>query len=329
MTITGLLAFGFTSCSDDDNSSGGGETPAPEATLNIVETAQSVDDLSILVDALTQAELVSTLQAIGNKTVLAPTNEAFQNFLDQKGFASLEEVPNDVLVAILLNHVIDGANISSSDLNDTGYTNTLATGAGGNSMSLFYDGTSGLVFNGISTVTTADVETTNGIVHIVDTVIDLPTIATFATSNPELSNLVATMQLADSGNNPAIDFIDTVSNETAGPFTVFAPTNAAFENLLTELGLTSLDEVGSETANDALLVHILNEINATSNDLADGPLTTLGGDITVDATAFTLTDSRDRTAGIITDLVNIQASNGIVHVIDSVLLPLAPAISTP
>ncbi|WP_339895347.1 fasciclin domain-containing protein [uncultured Algibacter sp.] len=310
-----IAMIAFTSCSNDDDNS----TPTPDP-LNIVETAQSVGDLSILVDAVIQAGLVDALTASGDKTVLAPTNAAFTAFLAAKGFNALSEVPNDVLTQILLNHVIGGANIPSSALiGNTGYTNTLADGPNETKLSLYYNGTAGVVFNGSAKVETPDVSTSNGIVHIIDKVIDLPTIATFATTNDALSTLVSALVYADTGS-PTVPYIATVSDATAGPFTVFAPTNDAFRSLLTELEVSALTDIATATVDAVLLNHIVNA-NVQSSGLTSGEVPTLGGPITADATAFTLTDGNDRLSNIVTSLVDIQATNGVVHVIDRVLLP--------
>ena len=309
-----VVMIAFSSCSNDDDN-----TTTPKA-LNIVETAQSVGDLSILVDAVVQAGLVDALTASGDKTVLAPTNDAFTAFLAAKGFNSLSEVPNDVLTQILLNHVIGGANIPASALiGNTGYTNTLADGPNGTKLSLYYNGTDGVVFNGGASVAIPDVSTTNGIVHVIDTVIDLPTIATFATTNDALSTLVGVLAYADTGA-PTVPYIATVSDAAAGPFTVFAPTNDAFGALLAELEVSALTDIETATVDAVLLNHIVNA-NVQSSQLTSGQVGTLGGPITADASAFTLTDANNRMSNIVTSLVDIQATNGVVHVIDRVILP--------
>ncbi|ALJ04420.1 beta-Ig-H3/fasciclin [Pseudalgibacter alginicilyticus] len=316
---TAILLIGLiliASCDSDDNNS-------PQA-LNIVETAQSVPELSILVEAAIKANLVDALTSSGDKTILAPTNAAFSAFLANKGFSSLSEVPNDILNQILLNHVIDGTNITSSSLiGNTGYTNTLADGPNTSKLSIYFNGTSGVVFNGEATVTTPDIQTSNGIVHIIDKVIDLPSIATFATTNSDLSSLVSALAYADTGNDPSVEYINTVSDIESGPFTVFAPTNDAFSALLTELNVNALTDIPAATVDAVLLQHIVNA-NVQSSQLTSGSVTTLGGTITANATTFTLTDANGRMSNIVTTLVDIQAANGVVHVIDKVLLPQQP-----
>ena len=140
------------------------------------------------------------------------------------------------LLYFVSNHVIIGESLSSTDLVNagSGYTNTAAVGPNGENLSLYFNTTNGVMVNGLSTVSDADNTATNGTVHIVDTVIDLPTIGTFATSNDALSILVDAIMYADSGT-PTVPYLATITDSEAGPFTVFAPTNTAFANLLTEL----------------------------------------------------------------------------------------------
>ena len=125
LLFVGLMTI---SCSDDDDSSA--TNPDPELST-IVDIAVANPDLSNLVSALQAADgdLVSVLSE-GEFTVLAPTNTAFESFLSANGFASLDDVPTDVLSNILLNHVITGE-VRSSALADlgAGYSSTNATNA--------------------------------------------------------------------------------------------------------------------------------------------------------------------------------------------------------
>ena len=190
-----LFAFVIVACSDDDDNNVGGNDPLP----NIVELAQSNADLSSLVAALQAADgdLINVLSG-GTFTVLAPTNAAFDAFLSANGFASLDQVPTDVLANILLNHVITGE-VASTDLvaSGAGYANTNATGFGGNNMSLYFDTSAGVRFNNVASVITPDVEASNGIVHVIDGVIGLPSIVDHALANSGFSNLVAALSAAD------------------------------------------------------------------------------------------------------------------------------------
>ncbi|MBA6154233.1 fasciclin domain-containing protein [Gelidibacter maritimus] len=312
-----LLVIGFQSCSSDDDNN---VAPLP---MNIVETAMATPDLSNLVAALKAADgnLVSVLNGQGPFTVLAPTNAAFQNFLTDNGFEKLSDVPTDLLSQILLNHVITG-NVKSTDLANTGsgYTNTNATGPNDKPLSLYFNATDGVEFNGISTVTVADISATNGTIHVVDAVIGLPTVVDFALANSNLSSLVAALQSADS-QSPSPNLIPTLSGN--GPFTVFAPTNEAFASLLNELdptGETTLADVDPATVEAILKFHVVSG-NVTSDAIPTGTVGTLGGDVTVNASNLTITDPNDRVSNIIPTLVDIQAVNGVVHAIDKVVLP--------
>ena len=329
-----FVVFAFNACSDDDDNG----TPSQPTTVDIVATAQTSADLTNLVAALQRADgdLVGLLQGPGPFTVLAPTNDAFvtfledNNFVDSNGDADLAAVPTDVLAEVLKNHVIAGE-LSANDLTTagSGYDNTNAIGPDGNFLSIYFDTTNGVTFNGISTVVTggADVQATNGVVHIVDAVITRPTIATFATANTALSSLVAALQATDADDSDD-DYLDLVSDSEAGPFTVLAPTDAAFESLLLELdpsGNTGLGDVDVATVSGILALHVA-AANVQSTGLAslNGSFPSLGGGVDLDATALTLTDANGRVSNILASegLVDIQALNGVVHAIDNVLLPL-------
>ena len=91
--------------------------------------------------------------------------------------------------------------------------------------------------------------------------------------------------------------------------------------MLTELNANALTDLPPSAINDVLLYHIV-DANVLSGQLTSGPVATLGGNITVDTSDFTLTDPNNRVSNIITSLVDIQAENGVVHVIDKVILPL-------
>ena len=151
---------------------------------SIVDHAAANPNFSTLVGALDGAGLVGAVNGFTEGTVLAPVNDAF---------VALGTLPTGgELTQTLLNHVI-ASNVFSDDLVSagSGYTNTLGETMGGDNLSLYFNTDNGVRFNGISSVAQADVVATNGVIHAVDAVITLPTIATFATSNDSLSSLVA------------------------------------------------------------------------------------------------------------------------------------------
>ena len=305
-----FIAILVTSCDDDNNNS----QPQPPVDNSITGIAVKSPDLSILVTALTKADLAKTLQDPGEYTVFAPTNAAFTAFLTANGFSSLDAVPVAALKQILLNHVVKGKNVSTSL--STGYVSTLATyGTTTNNLSMFINTTGGVRLNGVSSVTTADVMASNGVVHIVDAVIGLPTIVTHTLANPNFSSLKDALT---SAGQP--DFVGILSG--AGPFTVFAPTNAAFTALTPEL-VTLGVTVTPAILTDVLKYHVVAGANVRSSALTNNQVVTtyLEKTFTVElpASGAQIKDGNARISKIVA--VDVQCSNGVIHAIDKVLLP--------
>lgn len=309
LVLLTFFAFASTSCDNDD------DNPAP-VDNTITGKAIATSNLSILVQALVKADLATTLQGTGPYTVFAPTNDAFTAFLSKTPYATVNDVPKDVLTQILLNHVVTGA-VKSTDLS-TGYIKTLAKGSASttNSLSMFVNTSSGVKLNGEATVTTADIMASNGVIHIVDKVIGLPTIVTHATANPNFTSLVGALTGAGQPN-----FVSILSG--TGPFTVFAPTNAAFTALNTELAPGGITSVSSANLTKVLQYHVVSG-NVLAASLTEGQIVT---PILLPAQTFTIQltggakikDARNRISTIIA--TDVQCSNGVIHVLDKVLLP--------
>jgi uncharacterized surface protein with fasciclin (FAS1) repeats len=172
------LSTTFTSCKDDEEE---------DTTKNIVELAQGNPDLSSLVAAVQRAGLVEALSDESKQyTVFAPTNAAFAAFLTANGFANLDAVPEAALKNLLLNHVL-GSEVKAAAVT-TGYVKTLATYSTTTSnVSMYLSTSSGVKINGGPTVINADVDANNGVVHVVDAVIGIPVVPTFAVANPDFS----------------------------------------------------------------------------------------------------------------------------------------------
>jgi len=307
----------FTSCSNDDNS-----PTIPTGNQNIAEVAIATPDLTNLVAALQRANLVSALEANGNFTVLAPSNAAFDAFLTANGFDSVDDVPEAVLQQVLLNHVIpsDTSPLSATILvqSGAGYASTLADGpSAGSKITTYFNTSEGVRFNGVSSVTTADIGASNGIIHIVDTVIPLPTVVTFATADPNFSTLATALTEL----TPATDFVsilNTANGETPAPFTVFAPLNSAFDRL------AAIPE--EEALTPILAHHVITGANVRAESINDGDISsaTFEGDtLTFNVSgngALSITDGSGQTA-INVVLGNVQASNGVIHALDTVMIP--------
>ncbi len=312
MLLLFSAALSFTACKDGDDDT----TPTAK---NIVETAQATSDLSSLVAALQRADLVTTLNGAGPFTVFAPTNAAFAAFLQANGFSKLEDVPVATLKTILLNHVLSGE-VKAAAVPTAGYVNSLATKIGATTnypISLFAQKGTDVKINDAKVVT-ADVIASNGVVHIVDKVIAIPTIVNHALLNPEFSTLVAALTTPGLSANYV-----AILSDPAITSTVFAPTNAAFAALLTELGATKLSDIPVATLEQVLRYHVFLTGNVRSTDLVNGQQVTMlqGAKITIEknASGVTLVDVKGHKAKVI--IADVQAGNGVVHAIDKVVLP--------
>jgi transforming growth factor-beta-induced protein len=252
-----------------------------------------------LVAALVHEKLVSTI-AREELTIFAPTDEAFAALgLNEKNIGT---VPN--LKEILLYHAVAGKVYST--MLSSKYVPTV------NGAALNVKVSSGVMINDAN-VLKADIKAINGVIHIIDRVLLPPSknlVETALSNAPEFSILVAAVQKAQ--------LVETLAN--GGPFTVFAPTNAAFAALLNELKVSSLDALSAETVKNVLLYHVVNG-RVFSTDLQTGPVTTLNGVFNVNLSNLKITDANMREAGLVPSLLNIQATNGVIHVIDKVILP--------
>lgn len=309
-----LISMLMLSCSDDDDNM---VIPPVEEPVTIADFVATDDDYSSLAAALEVTGLTATLDGTANYTVFAPDNDAFAAFLTDNGFASLDEVPEELLTQILLNHVQAGE-IMAADL-ETGYIESTAVyGASEESLSMYINTTEGVMINGVSTVETADINVDNGIIHAVDAVIGLPDITTFALADPTFDILVAALTREDD-----YPFVSTLmSSEDPAPFTVFAPTNEAFGAFLEEMNFASLEEVPAEVLATTLSYHVVPGVNVRSTDLTDGMTvnTLIDQNFTVNlGDTVTLTDTSGRTSTVIA--TDVQATNGVIHVLDTVLLP--------
>lgn len=308
LAIIALFAIIAPSCNDDNN-----DLAPVDSTITGIAARNS--NLSILVQALLKADLATTLQGSGSYTVFAPTNAAFTLFLSDNGYATLDAVPTATLKEILLNHVVSGS-FTSEGL-ATGYIKTLAKGSASstNSLSLFVNTASGVKLNGIATVSTADVSASNGVIHIVDKVIGLPTIVTHATANPNFTSLVGALTGA---GQP--DFAGILSG--VGPFTVFAPTNTAFSALDTELAPGGIASVSTANLTKVLQYHVTNgnilAANLTEGQIVSTLLTPQTFTIELMGGAKIM-DANNRLSNIIA--TDVQCANGVIHVLDKVLLP--------
>ncbi len=290
------------------------ETEEPAIPLSITETASSDAQFSSLVAALTKANLLSTIDN-GTFTVFAPTNAAFDQLFVDLGVTGLDDLTAAQLEPILLYHVVAG-DVRSTDLSN-GYVGTASTGPNAQALKLQVDISNGVSLDNGTLVTSADVDCTNGVIHVIDKVLLPNDVVGLATGNSEFSSLVAALTRTDH----TFDFVTFLQG--TGPFTVFAPTNAAFQALLdSNSAWNSIDDIDIATLDAVLKYHVISGTNFESSSLSDGfsGVTAGGGMVTINTVdGVRVTDANGGVANV--TLADVQGTNGVVHVIDKVLLP--------
>ena len=275
-----------------------------EKTDDIPTNASNTGIHDSLVAALSHADLVTTLQGDGPFTVFAPTDDAFAAAgIDLSTFDTDEE--NATLVDILTYHVVSG-NVMSSDLTD-GMTATAL-----NNDDLTFTVNSDSVLVNDANVVTADVESSNGVIHVIDKVLmppaDLVDIPTVATETGIHTALVAALSQAG--------LVSTLQGD--GPFTVFAPTDDAFTAAGIDLSTFDTDEENA-TLVDILTYHVVSG-NVMSSDLTDGMTAAA---LNTDDLTFTVNSDGVKVNDANVVSADVAALNGVIHVIDKVLMPPA------
>jgi transforming growth factor-beta-induced protein len=173
-------------------------------------------------------------------------------------------------------------------------------------MDIYLNAASGVKINNSATVVTADVVGTNGVIHVIDRVLIPPTVVGVALNNSNFSTLVSAVVKA--GLAEALN--------GNGPFTVFAPTNDAFNKLFAALKVTGINDLTAEQLTPILLYHVVPGNNVSSG-LSSGNIPTLhGNNIAVSISNGVKLNDKANVA-----LADVQGSNGVVHAIDEVLLP--------
>jgi transforming growth factor-beta-induced protein len=265
---------------------------------------------SILVEAVVAANLVDTLKAAGPFTVFAPTNAAFAALLGELGITKEALLANRPLLTSVLTYHVLPARVLAADLRDDRPAATV------NGQPVIVDLTGGPKLRDargrVANIVATDVLASNGVVHAIDRVI-LPTtrnLVQTALSQPQFSTLVEAVTAAG--------LVDTLSS---GTFTVFAPTNDAFAALLHELHLT----LPQLLADRALLTRVLTYHVVQGQVLSSGipfgqPIRSVqSGSFSIMASPLQITDARHRQSRIVA--TDVAATNGVIHVIDRVILP--------
>ena len=264
----------------------------------IVELAIGDPNLSYLVAGVQAAGLVETLSGAGPFTVFAPTNAAFNKL----GYKTLEALSKDVpqLKSILLYHTLSGA-LYSTDVVKQSFATTV------NGEDVVFSQRKGSVYVNNARITITDIQASNGVIHVIDTVILPPTkdIVDTAAANPNFKGLVAAVQAAG--------LVETLKGE--GPFTVFAPTDAAFA----KVGKATLTALLHDPAKlqSILTYHVIAGKLYSGDILKTSSAASVNGADLV----FSLRNKNPYVNNARIIMTDILTTNGVIHVIDAVLLP--------
>lgn len=286
-----------------------------DETKDIPANAEATGLHDSLVAALAHAGLVETLQGDGPFTVFAPTDAAFEAAgIDLSTFDT--EAENETLSDILLYHVISGA-VDAANVTD-GLVATMVNGD-----NVTFTVTNETVMINDANVTDRDVAASNGIIHIIDKVLLPPAeepaledISGVAAGTGVHDSLVAALTHAG--------LVATLQGD--GPFTVFAPTDEAFAEAGIDLSTFDNDEANA-TLTDILTYHVYAGSVAAA-DVTDGMVATM---VNGDDATFTVVNGTVMVGGATVTTADVAASNGVIHVIDKVLMPPAdePAVVDP
>ena len=338
------VAFTIFSCSNDGNNE-------PIAKLpTIAETVTADAQFSVLLKGLTATNLATTFATAGSYTVFAPTNTAFAAYnstlfptgINDATFATTITTAQRTELSRILQYHILSIGTLSGDLLAAEYSKTFAGGvttAANGSLSLFVGKVgsdvlvNGGVTNGGAKVTAADLNASNGVIHTIDSVLKLPTLVTTVIANPKLSTLlsIVTSTTGTFGDQSAVLTALSIPATTtaANARTVYAPTNNAFTTATTGSGFITGAAVTAANVTKILQYHVENGNRLTNTA---GTSFSTSADITVTSLltpqTFLIQKSllklkETSTTAVASSIVNIniQATNGVIHIIDRVLQP--------
>ena len=278
-----------------------GATAAETSAPNIIETAVAAGNFNTLAAALTAAELVKPLQGKGPFTVFAPTDAAFEKLPKGTVEALLKPENRADLTTILTYHVVPGQ-VSAEQVVKL----KNATSLNGQRLAIHVDD-SGVQVEGVKVIKT-DIICGNGIIHVIDAVMI-----------PSTKDLVETAVEAGSFNTlaaalKAADLVETLQGK--GPFTVFAPTDAAFAALPEGTVAELLKPENKAKLQSILTYHVVSG-RVYSDQLETSTVPTVQGS----PLSIQVKDGKVWVGGATVRKADIETSNGVIHVIDKVILP--------
>ncbi len=313
--IGGAALLLWSSCGSDDGPTG----PVVIDELNLYERLQEREDFGILQQALTKSGLANLLLNDDNSlSFFAPTDAAFNEILPENG---IEGITGPELASILAYHVINGAfeleEFETYDGLSNGYLTTRNDdGPGGANLSLFFERAGDFRLNSVAKVSEENLASKNGILHVIDKVLLPPSLADMVNQNPDLSELATAIEVS-------------VFNDLAeaGPNTIFAPVNDAFDSFYNESNYSSAAEIPLDSLQNLLQYHIVPDTNLVDEQVLPDSLYSVSSAAGLTANTFVLSLDTVSNEMNITDFQsfewkafprNIQAKNGIMHLVNGV-----------
>lgn len=283
----------------------------PDEYLDVVGALQKRYNYSSLVEQVVAANLSSALQAADGVTIFAPNNAAFAG-----AASSIASLTAEQVATVLQYHVLaTTSGVKSTDLVAEQAVDSLVTGVSGGlpayDQVFITSGASVVQVNGSAIVEEADIIASNGVIHGIDALI-LPdaylTVAGIAAKRYSFTSLVGGLQSAD--------LLTALSG--SGPFTVFAPINSAFAAIQ-----STVDGLSAEQLSSVLQFHVIagTQILSSSLSAGTGPTTLEGSTFDIAISGQTVTLGSQAVTDATVTATDIVGSNGVVHVIDGVLIP--------
>ncbi|AUS06273.1 fasciclin domain-containing protein [Pseudotamlana carrageenivorans] len=310
------------------------EVENPETISQIIiarEDFSIMESAMRLIEESGSVKIISELNVPGSSTVFVPNDEVFQAWLDMNGIDDLALLDVALIERVILNHILEGEFNSSNLVSGLTHSRALVGERGSEkNVSMYIDvSNGGVTVNAEASVITADVEANNGVIHVVNNVIELPVLLDFSVMVPSLTTFYDAVQYADTardadGNGPNL-MAKLIDSEAA--LTLLMPNNDAFTDLLVEQGVSNLTDLDPWFVADVISTQLINIAAISSQEMIDigGPFALPASNnelLQIDPINLTVSDPNSRTANFIPGLIDITAVNGFVHTIDKVLLPM-------
>ncbi|WP_340063679.1 fasciclin domain-containing protein [Ascidiimonas aurantiaca] len=312
-----FLSF-FNSCSSDNSEDTTTDPPDNGGAVSQTLTAyfESRPEYSILSEAIEQIGFSQALDNPSSFTFFAPDNDAFERYLSQLQISNVKSIPTGLLTQIIQYHMLSGAR--NLDQLTAGYTNTLAKEFSSQAaVQMYFTKVQGQTrINNAFSVSQGNIEATNGTIHKVNEVLDLPTVATFLKADPQLNSMALALD-----RESTFSFLTELADRDRD-FTLFVPSATAFGNVLEELSYSDLNAVPKTELEGILNTHIhLNSIKRQMSLTNDMTIEMKNGSILTIRTGANagITDGNGRDA--LFSVYDIQAWNGVIHVVSTVMLP--------